>query len=341
MQNNAGVKRREAFHPSPFKAALDKARPYLYLAPAALILFTFHLFPIVYGGFISLHQWGLKPGKMVGLQNYKLILADAEWWDSLLNTFYYVLTTVPLELGLGMLFAVLLFGKIKGRNLYRLSYFAPYITPLAAIGVVWGWVFNYNTGIINGVIRMLGGSAPRWLLEPTGILTLLGRFLGVKIPFGLEGPSLALVTISIVTVWHYVGFHTVIYLGGLTQIPKELFEAAKIDGANSFRVFRHIILPILSPTTLFLSVVGTIGAFQSITLIYVMTGMGWGGAGASGHPLGTTRVALLYIFEYFFTYTQTGYAMAGAILLFFIILFLSLLQMKVAGRRVFYLGEGD
>lgn len=316
----------------------NAVRPYAYLAPAALVLFTFHLWPMLYGAWISLHHWGLRKMGFAGLTNYAGVLGDPDWWRSLLVTLFYVAGTVPFELALGMGLAVLLFGRVRGRDAYRLLYFLPYITSLAAIGIVWGWLFNGSYGLINAVLRALGVQGPAWLEDPTGLLELALRPLGLALSSPWTGPSLALVAIMVVTVWTYVGFHVVVYLAGLAQVPTAVWDAARLDGAGGWALFRHITVPLLSPTTYFLSVVATIGAFQGITLIYVITGMGWGASGASGAPLGTTRVAMLYVFDYFFTYSEVGYASAAAMLLLLVLLGLTVLQMRLHRRRVFYFG---
>jgi ABC-type sugar transport system permease subunit len=197
---------------------------------------------------------------------------------------------------------------------------------MVAIGIVWGWIFNANLGFVNSFLRLAGLPEPKWLLEPTGVF------------FGF-GPSLALVTIVFVTVWYYVGFHAVIFLAGLTNIPPEYEEAAIIDGASGWQVFRTITVPLLSPTTYMLAIISTIGSFQSFTLIYVMAGMGWSGFGASrGEPLGTTQVITLFIFDTFYRLFKTGYGAAIATILFVIILILTLINMFVTRRRVFYIG---
>lgn len=298
----------------------------LYLAPALLLLLLFQIGPLFYNFFISVHDWGIRSGDYVGLANYTELLHDKQLWNSLGVTLWYVLLVVPTEIVLGMIIAVLLFHKLRATSLFRLIYFLPYVTSMVAIGIVWGWIFNANLGFINSFLRIVGLPEPQWLLEPAGIF------------FGF-GPSLALVTIVFVTIWYYVGFHAVIFLAGLTNIPPEFEEAAIIDGASGWQVFRHITVPLLSPTTYMLAIISTIGSFQSFTLIYVMAGMGWGGFGASrGDPLGTTQVITLLIFDSFYRLFDTGYGAAIATTLFIIILILTIINMLVTRRRVFYLG---
>ncbi|MEW6229448.1 MAG: sugar ABC transporter permease [Bacillota bacterium] len=311
---------------------------YLFLLPAGLSLGVFKLFALGYGVYLSLHKWGLVKERFVGLANYTTLMRDSEFWSSLKVTVYYVLGVVPFQILLGLVIAFLLYQRIRGRAAYRLVYFLPFVTSMVAIGLVWGWIFNERFGFINSVLRSMGLSEPRWLLEPSGVISLLLKPLGLDVPAWLQGPSLALVTIIIVTVWHYVGFNMVVFLASLTAIPEELYHAAELDGASRFQVFRRITVPLLSPTTFMLSIISTIGAFESFALVYVMTGSGYGMTGSSGEPLGTTRVATLFIFDHFYRFFHVGYGAAAAVALFLIILSLVIIQMRVGGRRVHYLG---
>ena len=304
---------------------------YLYLAPAGILLLAFQVFPLFYGGYVSLFRWGLVRGAFVGLANYGGVFHDAEFWRSLLVTVYYVIGVVPAEIVLGFLIAYLLSRRIAGRAAYRLVYFLPYITSMVAMGLVWSWIFNANFGLLNSLLRLLHLSPQRWLLEPRGLLALLGP--GAFSPNA--GPSLAMVCVMVVTIWYYTGFHVIVYLAGLAAIPAEVHEAARLDGAEGWRRLRWITLPLVSPTTFFLAVIATIGAFQSFAIVYAMTG---GSAADAGAPLGTTRVATIFIFNTFYNEFRVGYATAAAFVLFGILLVLTLLQMRIGARRVHYLG---
>ncbi|MDI3299404.1 MAG: sugar ABC transporter permease [Bacillota bacterium] len=323
----AGAARARRRFPRPLGA-------YAYLLPASLLLAAFQVYPLFYGAYVSLHRWGLVPGEFVGLANYRAVLADPDFWHSLLVTLFYVLGTVPVEMILGFALAWLLFQPIRGRALFRLLYFLPYVTSMVALGLVWSWIFNANFGLLNALLRLLHLAPLNWLLEPRGILTLLRG--GTHLEPWTGGPSLALLCVAAVTVWYYAGLHAVVYLAGLSAVPREVLEAARIDGAAGWRLLRRVILPLLSPTTYFLAVVATVGAFQSFALVYTLTAPS--GGGAAGGPLETTKVVTLYIFNAFYSEFRVGYAQAAAFLLFVLLLGLTLLQMRFAARRVTYLG---
>jgi multiple sugar transport system permease protein len=313
---------------------------YVYLAPAAALLLAFHVYPLGYGAYVSLHRWGLTRQAFVGLANYAAVLRDSEFWRSLLTTLYYVAGAVPLELVLGFTAAVLLSRPIRGRAIYRLVYFLPYITSMVALGLVWSWIFNANFGLFNGLLRLAHLAPQRWLLEPRAALAVLAPWAAPAGGPALgAGPSLALACVTIVTIWYYAGFHTVVYLASLTAIPPEVHEAARLDGAGGWRMLRHVTVPLVSPTTYFLAIIATIGAFQSFSIVYTLTGGGAGGGAAeAGGPLGTTRVVTLYIFNAFYSEFRVGYATAAAFVLFGLLLALTLLQMRLSRGRVHYAG---
>ncbi len=300
---------------------------YLYLAPALILLTAFHFFPALYGFYISLWRWGIVKERFVGFENYIRLLTDEAFWQSLGVTIWFVLLVIPAEMVLGLLIAYLLFQPIRARGLYRTAYFVPYVTSTAAAAVVWRWIYNPNNGLLNGVLDRLHLPRGQWLQESSGILALLGQQVGITLPGWAAGPSVALVCIAAMSVWAYTGFYVVIYLAGLGNIPKELYEAARIDGANEWQVFHTITLPLLSPTTFFLLVVGTIGALQAFNQIYVMTG---------GGPLDTTRTVTMLIFKTFYQQTRVGYGSAMAFLLALFIVGLTVLNFRLAGRRVYY-----
>ncbi|HZT06097.1 MAG TPA: sugar ABC transporter permease [Chloroflexota bacterium] len=303
---------------------------YLYVLPAFVILLAFHFLPIFYAFYISLFNWRIQQGGFTGLANYANALTNPEFWDSLKVTVYYALGVIVANLVLSTAIGYALSQRIRGRVLYRLVYFLPYVTPVVAAALVWRWIFHAQYGILNFGLGLIGVPAQQWLLEPRGVVELLLQPFGVAPPAWLAGPSLALVCIIVFTVWHTIGFSIVVVLAGLANIPGEVYDAARIDGAGSWGILRHVTLPLLSPTLFFLMVVSTIGAFQSFSSIYVMTDPTHGG------PLGTTRNATMYIFQNFFEFTRLGYASAVAFLLFFIVLGLTIVQVRVLGPRVHY-----
>ncbi|MDQ3701234.1 MAG: sugar ABC transporter permease [Chloroflexota bacterium] len=303
---------------------------YLYLAPAILLLTVFQFFPAVYAFYISLFRWDIVQGRFLGLENYQRLATDEAFWSSLGVTVWYVLLAIPAEMVLGLGIAYLLFQPIRGRIAYRTAYFLPYITSTVAAAIVWRWIYNPNNGLLNGILASLGLPMSQWLGESSGVFALLLASAGIALPEGLGwlgGPSVAMVAVALMSVWHYTGFHIVIFLAGLGGISKELYEAARMDGANEWQVFRRITLPLLSPTTFFLLTVSTIGALQAFSQIYVMT---------NGGPQDTTRTVLMLVFKTFYQQTRLGYGSAIAFVLTGMILALTLVNFRLVGRRVHY-----
>jgi multiple sugar transport system permease protein len=255
-----------------------------------------------------------------------IVAGDKNFLGSLPITLFYALSTVPAELLLAMILAYILFQKIRGQEFFRMLYFLPYITPVVAAAVVFRTIFSpRETSLANQFLDFFNLPIQKWLFEPrsvTGIL--LGN---PDIQGFLSGPSLALVSVALFGVWTYVGYNTVIFLAGLGSIPGELYEAAEIDGAGKFQVFRNITLPLLSPVTFYLALIAFIGTFKAFNHIYVMR---------VPSAQGTVDVTSVEIFDTFYKLSQYGYAAAQAILLFVIILALTFIQNKVFGEKVFY-----
>ncbi len=272
----------------------------------------------------------LVSGLMLAVGGYILMaeapaaLAAAD--DDLLAGFWitimYALGTVPVQLSIGLLLAYLLFQPIRYRAFFRMVYFIPYITPFVATSIVFRIIFDAGQHApANRIISIVGIEPQRWILERSTIGDLLG------LPDFLAGPSLALIVIMIYSTWTYIGYDAVIFLAGLGNIPGELYEAARIDGASGWRVFRHITLPLLSPTVFFLSLVAIIGTFQAFTQIWILR------TGAVGNRVNTASV---YIFDELQNSNRYGYASSMAFVLFALILLMTLFQNRVMGRRVFY-----
>ncbi|HXF64200.1 MAG TPA: ABC transporter permease subunit [Caldilineaceae bacterium] len=252
---------------------------------------------------------------------------DRKWWLGVINTFWYSLGTIPAQLGVALLLAVLLFQDIRGKSLFRMIYFIPYIAPFVGTAAVFRIIFSGRpTAPANALITNLGGDPLAWLSSPTGLFQMI---LGdsVTLPDWAAGPSLALIVIMIYGVWTFVGFNTVIFMAGLGNIPRELYEAGAIDGGGRWALFRHITLPLLSPTLYFLTLYSVIGTFKAFNHIYVLR---------SAAALGTTDTASVVIFLTFKENVRYGYASALAILLLVIILMLTAVNNRLASNRVFY-----
>lgn len=272
----------------------------------------------------------LMVGAVMVIIEIPTILAsgDKDLWQGLKVTVFFSLGTVPVQLAIALFLAVLLYQKMAGSSLFRMIFFLPYVTPVVASAAVFKQMFsNRATSPSNALLGVLGIDPQAWIREPHGIFTLIANGLGFDIPSWAAGPSLALVVIIILSIWTFVGYNVVIYMAGLVNIPHELNEAAEIDGAGSWQVFRHVTFPLLSPTTYFLSLIAVIGTFKAFNTIWVMR---------DGAALGTTDPFSVVIFAEFFEKTRYGYASAMAFILFAIIISLTLINNRIQGSRVFY-----
>ncbi len=252
---------------------------------------------------------------------------DKLWWQGLQATVFFATGTIPLQFIIALTLATILFQDIKGKTVFRMIYFLPYIAPLVGTAAAFRIIFSGRADApMNALLTTIGLKPLGWLNEPAGIVQLIAGS-NVDLPTWLAGPSLALVAIILFNVWSYVGFDMVIFLAGLGNIPKELYEAAAIDGSGRWEQFRHITLPLLSPTIYFLMLLAVIGTFKAFNHIYVMR---------LGAALGTTDTASVVIFQTFNRDTRYGYASALAILLLIIIIILTVINNRVASERVFY-----
>ncbi|MEJ2301678.1 MAG: ABC transporter permease subunit [Anaerolineales bacterium] len=266
---------------------------------------------------------------MVGELPVLVAAGDPDLWVGLRATLFYSLGTIPFQLAISIFLAVLLFQNLIGSQFFRMVFFMPYVTPTVASAAVFRQLFsNRLQAPINAGMRFLGLTPLQWLWEPKGIFRLMATGMGLQQwPAWADGPSLALVVIMIYSIWVFAGYDTVIYLAGLGNIPTELSEAAEVDGANGWQVFRHITFPLLSPTTYFLTLISVIGTFKAFNHIWVMR---------LDAALGTTDTFSVVIFTEFFQKLRYGYASAMALILFAIILGLTYANNKIQGSRVFY-----
>ncbi len=279
---------------------------YLYILPWVLGFLLLQLVPLINSFWYSFTQFQLLGSpKFLGLANYKKIFtADPTFYQSLKVTFYYVLIAVPLKIGFALLIAIILNQKIKGINLFRTLYYIPSILGgSVAISVLWKYLFM-NKGVINNILSTVGIGAIDWL----------------------GNPSIALGTISLVTVWQF-GSSMLLFLAGLKQIPISHYEAARIDGAGTMRIFFQITLPELSPIVLFNLIMQMINAFQDFTSAFVIT---------QGGPLKSTYLYGLMLYDQGFKFFKMGYASALSWILFVIILFFSSMTFRSSESWVHY-----
>jgi multiple sugar transport system permease protein len=303
---------------------------YLFILPALVIIIIFRFYPILQAIRMSFFKWGMAgPLKVVGLKNFGRLLADGEFYQSLGNTFWYVIFVVPLTIILSLLFAQLLNQKISGRGIYRTIYYLPVVTSIVAISVVWKWIFNPDRGILNAMLSPVGIEGLKWLNDPRGIFEVALEPLNVVCSGFLAGPSIALCALIIMAIWHNIGYCLIIALAGLQNVPEQYYEAARIDGAGTWKTFRHVTLPLISPTIFYLIITQSIFAFNTFTPVYVMTQ-------PPGGPLGTTKLVVFYLYEQAFKLWNLGYANAIAFVIFIIIFLLTQFQKRFIEKRVHY-----
>jgi multiple sugar transport system permease protein len=268
-------------------------------------------------------------------------LGDADYFKSLIYTVFYSAGTVPIQLGASLVLAYILFQGVRAQGAFRLLYFMPYIAPSVATAVVFKRIFSLrDTALMNKFVGLLGAEPLKWLHEAKGvnlvILDLINQVLGTTMTWPeltdplnvvLSGPSLALVSIIIYNWWVFIGYDTVIYLAGLGAIPHELYEAAEVDGAGRWQLFRRITIPLLSPTTFFLTLIAIIGTFKAFNHIWIMREYA---------ARDTVYTASILIFQRFRGDGQFGEAAAMAFILFGIILALTQIQNRIGEKLVFY-----
>jgi multiple sugar transport system permease protein len=285
----------------------DERRFYLFILPWLLGLVLFQAGPILAALALSLTDWNLVADpQWRGLTHYDELSSDPLFRTALRNTLYYSLVSVPLGVGLAFSLALLVNRSWFGMGAFRTVFLLPALVSGAAIALVWGWLFNPRFGAINSVLRSLNLPTPGWLADP----------------------SWAMPTIILLSLWS-VGGTMLIYLAGLRTIPRELYDAARIDGGGPLALTRYVTLPLLSPTTYFLLVVGTIMSLQLFTPTYILT---------EGGPRNSTLTLPLYIYRNAFEFQKFGYAAALSVVLILLTLILTLIQVTVARRWVFYAG---
>lgn len=279
----------------------------LFVAPNFFLLGAFSYWPLIYQAYLSLTRWNMiAPTKtFVGIDNYSYMVSGTEFYQVLFNTFYFTVAVLLGSIVLGMALALLLNQRIRGRVVARAIVFAPYVLSGAAIGLVWAYIFDPVYGLMRIFLSTFGIGSPDWLVDTTW----------------------AMPAIIIVYLWKNVGYSAVIYLAGLQNIPQELYEAAKVDGANGLQSFRYITVPQLSPVTFFVSVTTILFSIQAFDIIAVMTG---------GGPVNATTTLVWYLYEQGFIAFRAGIAAAVGMLLFGLMLAITIFQVYYVQRRVHY-----
>jgi multiple sugar transport system permease protein len=277
----------------------------LFLAPAIVLLTVFFFVPVIAGLALSFTDFDLytigdsSNIRVVGLHNYKELLRSEIFWTAFANTLYFALVGGPLTVAVSLAGALLVNAKLtRFKSLFRTVYFAPVVTTLVAVAIVFKYIYHPRFGMLNRFLDTLGLPQPDWL----------------------GNPRLAMFAIILLAVWKGFGYTMIIFIAGLQQIPEELYEAATLDGAGKWRQFRHVTLPMLAPTFLFVGVVVAIGQLQIFAEPYVMT---------RGGPLNKTVTIVMLMYEQGFKFWEMGYAAAVAFILFLVIGAATVLQMKL------------
>jgi len=280
----------------------------LFIFPNLFLFAIFTFWPMIRAFYLSGVRWDMlpmTPKKWVGFANYEYLFNNAAFRKTLIASFYYTVGTIGGILILGLLAALLLNLPLRGRDGVRAAVFAPNLLSGAAISIIWVYMFDPRYGIIKEMLGWIGVASPNWLRDP----------------------QWAMPAVIIVSIWRSLGFATVIYLAGLQAIPKDLYEAAKVDGAGPLWRFRSVTIPMLSPILFFLTVTSVLSSFQSFDIIRVMT---------EGGPVNSTSTLIWYIYQQGFVAMNAGRSAAATVILFLFLLVFTLFQVGYSERKVHY-----
>ncbi len=278
---------------------------FLFISPQLLGLLFFSLVPLIYAFYLSFTDWsGFGSSSFIGISNYINQINNPDFWKAMVNTIYYMFLVVPIGIALALILAVAL-NKVKGKAIYRVFFFMPVVTSSVSVGVIFMWILNGDFGILNELLSYIGITGPHWLTDTKWVI-----------------PSIALLSI-----WWGLGYNMVIFLAGLQGISRSYYEAAEMDGANAIQKFRHITLPLLTPTTFFVTIMTIISSFQVFDQAFVMT---------NGGPAKASYTIVFHIYDQAFVDFTMGKSAAASMILFVIILIFTLIQFKFQKRWVFY-----
>ncbi|NEW04581.1 sugar ABC transporter permease [Paenibacillus sp. SYP-B3998] len=285
----------------------ETALGYVFLFPSLLLFGIFLFYPLVQSVYLSLHETDPRGrvASFVGLDNFVAIFTSERFYKSLEVTGLFTLLTVPTGIALALLLAALTHNHLKGMRIFQFVFSLPVVLSVGTSAVIWMMLFHPSVGMLNYMLSLVG-------LEPVAWLT---------------DPRWALLSVSMMTVWMNLGFNYIVLLSGLQSVPEEIYDSAKIDGSGPFRTFVQIIMPLLSPTVFFVTIVSIIGAFQSFGQIHILT---------KGGPVNATDVLVYSLYQDAFINFRFGTGSAQAIVLFVLILLLTVVQFKAFERNVHY-----
>jgi multiple sugar transport system permease protein len=279
----------------------DARAGYAFVLPALVLFIIFRIGPTLAGLVLSFMEYRIGRSNFVGLQNFNRLFADPIFWESLRVTLTYVIISVPLTTVVALMMALLVNQPVRWQSFFRSAFFLPYVTSLIMAGIIWVAIYG-PSGPINAIFALLGLPTANWLEQPGSVLP----------------------AIAVMSVWKNFGYSMMVLLSGLLAIPGEYYEAAEIDGANSWRKFTSITLPLLKPTLFFVVVIETIGAFQVFDAVYVMT---------NGGPVRASYTLVYMLYDQGFKFFNFGAASAIGVVLFVIILLISLVQRRFLSER--------
>ena len=280
------------------------------IAPNTLGLLFFFGIPVLLSLFTAFQQWnGIKPPVFIGLENFQRLLSDPKFWQALGNTLKLLLVVVPIGTVFSLSVAILLNQKLAGRSIFRTIYFLPVVTSTVAASIVWTWIFQARFGLLNNLLAGFGLLDLNWLTRP----------------------DLVLIPIAVVTIWQRLGFDMVLFLAGLQNIPRILYEAAIIDGATRWQRFRYVTLPMLSPTTFLIIVLAVISSFQIFDQVFIMPARS-----AAGGVGGSATTLSYFLYRTGFINSEFGYASAIGLVMFLIMLAVTVFQLRLQRRWVYY-----
>jgi multiple sugar transport system permease protein len=321
MSTSSGVRQELAYNPLTWhkRTRRNFAMGMLFLSPWLVGFLVFTVYPMIASLVYSFSEFTFhKPLEPVGLKNYISLAHDPLFWTALTNTAYMVAIGVPLILGFSFICAVLLNLKVSGQSIYRVIYYIPAIVPVIASTLLWIWVLNPQTGLLNTALGYLGVDGPNWLKDPLW-----------------SKPALLLLAL-----WG-TGGSMIIYLSALQDVPVHLVEAAELDGANWWQRMRNITIPMVSPVTTYNLIIGVIAMFKYFEQAYVfarISAANYTGASSVGAPLNSTLFYSVYLYQNAFQYLKMGYASAMAWILFLVILVCTLVLLRLSDRFTYYSG---
>jgi len=282
-------------------------KAWLLLLPALSLLIAFTHWPTI-KSFWRSFTWARSdaaPSKFVGLENYQVLLDDPVFWKVIENNFWYAMGTVPTSIALAIMMALWVNSKIRFTGLLRLAYFTPTILPMITVANIWLFFYSPNIGLFNQLLDLVGVEGPNWLGDP----------------------DTALPSLMIMTVWKEAGFFMIFYLAALQTLSPELFDAAKLEGASAWRMFRKITFPLLMPTTLFVLINALLNAFKLVDHLFILT---------KGGPNNASNLLLYYIYETAFSFLDSYYAATLTVVMLVTLALIALVQMLVIDRRIHY-----